>query len=217
MLRDIGATRDVASVLHNLGHACLHLGKIEQAQSLFDESMALQEAQRNAPGMTECLIGFAALALAKGLPAAGARLLAAAEAIGGPRIASAWAATRKEYEYCLERARAAMVDSEFDDVQAEGGGFSLERAVEYARGVALTAAAAPGRNGGTRELTARELDIAKRIGQSKSNGEIADELVMSKRTVEKHVAHILSKLGFASRAQIVRWAIETGIVQAVVS
>jgi DNA-binding NarL/FixJ family response regulator len=36
---------------------------------------------------------------------------------------------------------------------------------------------------------------------------------LSKRTVEKHNANILSKLGFTSRAQIVRWALEQGLTQ----
>jgi DNA-binding NarL/FixJ family response regulator len=57
-------------------------------------------------------------------------------------------------------------------------------------------------------LTAREREIAALIGQGKSNGEISAQLVLSKRTVEKHVANILSKLELASRAQIVRWAME---------
>lgn len=41
-----------------------------------------------------------------------------------------------------------------------------------------------------------------------SNAEISDRLVVSKRTVEKHMANILAKLGVTSRAQVVRWALE---------
>ncbi len=51
------------------------------------------------------------------------------------------------------------------------------------------------------------------IAWGKTNREIAQELVLSKRTVEKHAANILSKLGLTSRAQVVRWAIEKGLVQ----
>jgi non-specific serine/threonine protein kinase len=65
----------------------------------------------------------------------------------------------------------------------------------------------------TGDLTVREREIAVLIGQGKTNGEIAEELVLSKRTIEKHMAHILIKLGFANRAQIVRWAIENGLVK----
>jgi hypothetical protein len=46
------------------------------------------------------------------------------------------------------------------------------------------------------------------IGQGMTNGEISTQLVLSKRTVEKHVANILSKLELTSRAQVVRWAME---------
>jgi non-specific serine/threonine protein kinase len=61
-------------------------------------------------------------------------------------------------------------------------------------------------------LTVREREVAALIAQGKSNGEIADELVLSKRTVETHIANILSKLGFTNRAQIVRWALEIGLM-----
>ena len=52
------------------------------------------------------------------------------------------------------------------------------------------------------------------VEKAKSNSEIALELVLSKRTVEKHIGSILSKLGFNSREQIVRWAIENRLTQA---
>ena len=59
----------------------------------------------------------------------------------------------------------------------------------------------------------REREVAALIAQGKTNGEIADELVVSKRTVETHIAHILSKLGLTHRAQVVRWAIENGLAK----
>jgi non-specific serine/threonine protein kinase len=208
LLRDIGATRDLASVLHNLGLACLHLGTSERAEALFRESMALQQTQQNTPGMAECLIGFAALAISAGVPGAGTRLLSAAETIGGPNIASAWAATRKDYEHYLSRARASLAEREFQLEQSAGHFLSLEQAVAFAQGGLVIRAGPQSRSRTAAELTSREREIAERIGHGKSNGEIADELVMSKRTVEKHIAHILSKLGFSRRAEIVRWALK---------
>ncbi len=62
-------------------------------------------------------------------------------------------------------------------------------------------------------LTERERVVAAFIAQGKSNREIADELVVSYRTVETHVGTILSKLGFTSRAQIAVWAVEIGLVK----
>ncbi|MGH2533232.1 MAG: LuxR C-terminal-related transcriptional regulator, partial [Thermomicrobiales bacterium] len=212
LLRELDAPRDLASALQNLGHTCLHLGDVEPARAHFNESLAIQEAQRNAPGMAECLLGFAALAIVGGLPAAGARLLAAAVAIGGQHITSAWAATRMAYEHYLARARATVTEAAFEAEQAAGRTLSLEQAVEYARNLPLNAAAAQGTRTTRDELTAREREIAALIAHGKPNGEIADELSVSKRTVEKHIGNILAKLGFTQRAQIVRWSIEIGLV-----
>jgi DNA-binding NarL/FixJ family response regulator len=60
------------------------------------------------------------------------------------------------------------------------------------------------------KLTARERQIAGLVAQGLSNKEIASKLVISQRTAETHVEHILTKLGFTSRAQIAAWAVEQG-------
>ena len=57
-------------------------------------------------------------------------------------------------------------------------------------------------------LTMREHEVAIQVALGKTNREIADELVVSERTVETHVGHILSKLGFTSRKQIAGWVTE---------
>ncbi|MBI1800036.1 MAG: response regulator transcription factor [Chloroflexi bacterium] len=62
-------------------------------------------------------------------------------------------------------------------------------------------------------LTEREREIATRIAQGKSNREIADELIVSERTVTTHVSNVLSKLGFTSRAQIAAWVGEKGLAR----
>ncbi|WP_425826517.1 ATP-binding protein [Streptomyces fractus] len=51
-------------------------------------------------------------------------------------------------------------------------------------------------------LTRREREVAALVHQGMSNREIAEHLVISKRTADAHVEHILTKLGFASRRQI---------------
>jgi non-specific serine/threonine protein kinase len=90
---------------------------------------------------------------------------------------------------------------------------SLEQAVAYTQDVALKAAAAQTARKKLDELTPREREVAALVAQAKSNGEIAQELVVSKRTVETHIANIRSKLRFTNRAQIVRWALETGLTK----
>jgi DNA-binding CsgD family transcriptional regulator len=61
-------------------------------------------------------------------------------------------------------------------------------------------------------LTERERGIAALVGQGLSNREIAAALVLSERTVEKHVSNILGKLGMAARAQLIAWALQKGLV-----
>ena len=51
------------------------------------------------------------------------------------------------------------------------------------------------------------------IAQGFSNRALADALVLSERTIAKHVENILSKLGVASRTQIATWAIEHGLTR----
>lgn len=213
LLREIDAVRDLASALHNLGHACLRLGDVERAMDLFNESMALHQEQENGPGMAECLLGFAALAVVSDLPAAGARLLAAAAALRGPHMISEWAATGLAYKHYLGRARSSLSESAFRSEQAAGRALSLEEAVADAQNVAQTIATAQETRRKAGELTPREREVAALIARAKSNGEIAEELVVSKRTVETHVSNIRGKLGFDKRAQIVRWALESGLAQ----
>ena len=57
-------------------------------------------------------------------------------------------------------------------------------------------------------LTRRERDIARLVADGKTNKVIARELGIGERTVEGHVANALSKLGFASRAQLAAWTVE---------
>ncbi|MGB3714817.1 MAG: LuxR C-terminal-related transcriptional regulator [Candidatus Promineifilaceae bacterium] len=213
LLRELGAQHDLASVLHNLGHTCLHLGDVERGQALFNESMAAQQAMQNVSGMAECLIGFAAIALLRGSPAVGARLLGASVAISGQRTAAAsvWQVTRTEYEHNLALARARLTDAEFLSEQAVGSAMSVEQAVAYAQNFSPKPEIAPASGKTSNGLTGREREVAALIGQGKTNGEIAAELVLSKRTVETHVRHILSKLGLTSRAQIMLWAIDRAL------
>ena len=61
------------------------------------------------------------------------------------------------------------------------------------------------------ELTEREVEVLSLVAQGLSNQEIADQLVVSERTVRKHVSNILGKLHLANRTQAALYAIQTGI------
>jgi predicted ATPase/DNA-binding CsgD family transcriptional regulator len=208
LLQKLDAHHDLASVLRNLGRTSLHVGDIERAHAMFKESLAIHQAEQHRVGMAECLIGFASIAVLVGKPVVGVRLLAAATASGRQRTPYAWPTKRMDYEKYLELARSSLTVAEFEAAQSEGSAMSLEQAISFAQNLLLKpedsskTVAKPG------DLTEREREVAALVAQGRSNREIANKLVLSTRTVEKHVANILSKLGLDSRTQIVRWAVE---------
>ena len=67
----------------------------------------------------------------------------------------------------------------------------------------------------TREiLTPRELEVLKLIAEAHSSKEIAQILVISVKTVERHRENILEKLGMRDRVELTRYAIRRGLVEA---
>ena len=63
------------------------------------------------------------------------------------------------------------------------------------------------------ELTSRELDVLRMVGTGLSNTDIAAELMLAEATVKTHIYRVMSKLNLASRAQVVVYAYETGLVK----
>jgi DNA-binding NarL/FixJ family response regulator len=65
----------------------------------------------------------------------------------------------------------------------------------------------------TDPLTPREQEVVKLIAEAHTNDEIAAMLVISKKTVERHRANILEKLGMSDRVELTRYAIRRGLVE----
>ena len=63
------------------------------------------------------------------------------------------------------------------------------------------------------DLTERELEILRLIALGHTNGEIAGQVYLSVRTVESHRAHIQQKTGRSTRADLVRYALDHGLVE----
>lgn len=65
----------------------------------------------------------------------------------------------------------------------------------------------------TSALTAREDEVIKLVAEGSSTKEIARELVISVKTVERHRANILAKLGMRDRVELTRYAIRAGLIE----
>ena len=61
------------------------------------------------------------------------------------------------------------------------------------------------------DLTLRQQEVLSLIAAGRSNREIAEQLTLSQRTVERHVENIFDRIGVNNRAEAVRWALEHGV------
>jgi DNA-binding NarL/FixJ family response regulator len=62
------------------------------------------------------------------------------------------------------------------------------------------------------ELTAREREVLQLVAEGQTNGEVADRLCISPRTVEIHRAHVMRKLNLKTSSDLVRFAIRKGLI-----
>jgi len=155
--------------------------------------------------------------LATAASAGGAVLLAE----GDPRAAlvdlrSAWAAWRElEAPYEAARTRVgiglacrALGDQDSAAMELDAARFAFQElgaAPDLASLETLTGRGPAGQAGG---LTPREVQVLRLVATGKTNRAIAAELVLSERTVDRHVSNIFTKLGVSSRAAATAWAYE---------
>jgi DNA-binding NarL/FixJ family response regulator len=62
-------------------------------------------------------------------------------------------------------------------------------------------------------LSPRELEVVKLIAEGYTSEEIAEQLFISKKTVDRHRANMLEKLGMRNRVELTRYAIRRGLVE----
>jgi predicted ATPase/DNA-binding CsgD family transcriptional regulator/DNA-binding XRE family transcriptional regulator len=121
-------------------------------------------------------------------------------------------------EALVAPARAAMSAGAWTAAFAAGQSLSLEEACAEALVAPAPEAAASSREQahgvslGAERLTRRELEVLRLLAQGWTDARIADELVLSTRTVNHHVTAIYGKLAVSSRAAATRAALERGLL-----
>jgi predicted ATPase/DNA-binding NarL/FixJ family response regulator len=221
MFLQIDARPEMARCLAGIGRVQLAAGDIADAADSLGKSLQLSRTTGQRLGMARGLGAIAALAAASGNQPMAARLEGAASALRDVARQSGSANGQLSRQQLLATSRAASGEPAAARLFADGAALSPDQAVALALSVtaalvaangwaAATAAAArsSGSAGSPTPLTAREHEIAMLIARGMSNRAIADELVISPATAARHVANILSKLGFSSRAQVAAWIAE---------
>jgi DNA-binding CsgD family transcriptional regulator len=133
------------------------------------------------------------------------------------RASELWRGLKAPYESARTRELIGLACRDLGD--EEGARLELEAAREtYVRLGAATDLArvdGPGGLGGTDDsggLTKRELEVLRLLSAGETNRQIAESLVLSVRTVDRHVSNIYAKLGVSSRAAATGYAHAHGLV-----
>lgn len=200
------------SALGYLANVALERGDAATAADLLVESIDQMRSvdQRRRPSMAGQLANFASLAAAIGQPERAARLVGASEAElrqqGGRAL-------NPGDRWVKERHRAMIVarlgDTAFAREVTRGAAMGREAALAEARAAAVDA-----QGGGSRwpcGLTGREVEVLALLAVGRTNQKIAQRLVLSVRTVDRHVGNVYGKIQARNPAEATAFALAHGL------
>jgi pimeloyl-ACP methyl ester carboxylesterase/DNA-binding CsgD family transcriptional regulator len=110
----------------------------------------------------------------------------------------------------IPNARLALIDGSSLMGDGEAGARAVEAFLAELSQTSRLAAGSPS-GGPSQGLSTREVEVLRLLAAGKSNGQIADELVISQNTVIRHVSNIFAKIGAANRAEAASYATRHGI------
>jgi predicted ATPase/DNA-binding CsgD family transcriptional regulator/transcriptional regulator with XRE-family HTH domain len=210
--RELDNTFGIALELHNLGYIAQHQGDPGRAAAYFVESLTVSRELGNKEGIARCLAGIAGVARLSGQLEPAARLCGAAEGLFAAIGAVPDPADQVEYDRNLAAIRAQLDPATFDAAWAAGEAFTIEEAVAEALDVAQSVPETPPTNptDGS-DLTVREVEVLRLVAEGLTNSQIAEQLIVSPRTVHAHLRAIYGKLEVGNRSAATRFAIEHGL------
>jgi non-specific serine/threonine protein kinase len=239
LARELGNTHEIAYALRGLGSIARARGDYARARELLRESLRLLASLGDRRCTPICLEGVACTEVGVDWAERAVRMLAAAQALQGTTGAPAPPTEMADYQRTEADARAHLGQERFAAAWAAGETMSLNEAVAFALAAdeqAMTSSSTgPFRpsvggsatldsDGGRVErqqatpLSARERDVVALIASGLSNRQIAEQLVLSVRTVERHIENVYNRLGIsgkAGRAIVTAYALRHHLVDAV--
>jgi non-specific serine/threonine protein kinase len=221
IFQQFGDTWGVNAALYSLGEVALKQQDYATARARLQAVLSSRSDLGDTRGIAEAFAKLAAVATAQGQRRTAATLGGASEALF-ESIGTRVPAYARANNYNLADLSNEIGENQFTTIWAEGRAMTVDQAIQYALALpALTESTAVQNDDPNvlqqtvrphlEELTPREREVVLLIAQGKSNRAIAQALVISEKTAERHVANILSKLGFHSRTQIAAWAVEKGV------
>jgi len=204
-----------ARCLAGIGAVALDMGDLASARRHLAESLVLTELTGQRLGVARILEVFATLAEREGDDVRAVRLAGASATLREAAGAAPSPASGARREHWLDGLRARLGAPAVARLWAEGRSTQAADAISTAIGdltidLGSPAVPAPHAAAGAppeSTLTPREREVVALIRRGLTNRQIAEELVISPGTAGRHVANILAKLGFSSRAQIAVWSV----------
>ncbi|MDV6247049.1 protein kinase domain-containing protein [Rhodococcus opacus] len=192
-----------------LGIAVWRRGEPDHAVRLLEQSLELTRQVHSPRVATSCLEALAWIACERSDATRAAVLMGAAKGLARSMGSSAvvFSNLLVDHEKCDQIAHQEIGDRAFTAAHQTGQGLGFDAAIAYALHEQPPSASTPDTNAAPR-LTKRERQVADLIAEGLTNQAIADRLVISPRTAQGHVEHILAKLGFTSRTQVAAWVME---------
>lgn len=181
-------------------------GDNDRAVHLLEQSLELARQVRMPRVVIYCLESLAWITCDRGNAHRAAVLMGSAEglAISIGSAAVIHSDLLVYHHKCNQEAHRKLGDDAFSVAYQKGRHLDFDVAIAYSLHEQPARASASATDISTR-LTKRERQIADQIAEGLTNRAIADKLVISIRTVQGHVDHILAKLGFTSRTQVAAW------------
>jgi predicted ATPase/DNA-binding CsgD family transcriptional regulator len=202
-----GPVFNLSILLNALGLVHAEMGAIGASIAALTESRTIWQSMigTNREIQAEWLVVAAFLERRRGQPWLAARLGGTAEAVTEAVNVPLVVPPPRQYASWVAELRAEIGDVAFEGAWSAGRVLSVSDAVDEAL-------APLGRDAGAiAALSPREREVLALIAQGKPDRAIADELFLSVRTVEGHVARMLTKLGVRSRAEAIGFAAAKGL------
>ena len=215
LVRATGDRWLLGAPLYDLAMVALERGALVRASELFMQSTELARENGDSRRLAMCLEGLAAFAVRSRSGQPAALLIGAAASLRQATGAVVDPVDREALARTIAMTRDALGERAFDQAVAAGSQMTpVEAIASAATGPAEMLRAESSRRAQPDDpLTRREREVAALVAHGLTNREIAEQLVISERTADNHVASILGKLGFGNRARIATWATQRGLIR----
>jgi predicted ATPase/DNA-binding CsgD family transcriptional regulator len=217
LFRELGDQSNIAWSLSLLAKVQAHQGDYAAAHALYEQSLETARRVGDQRLIATSLKEVGDVVAAAGELAWATRLWGTAEALREAMGTPLPPVERAKYEQEVASARTHLGEQAFTAAWAEGRAMTWGEALA-ARELATTSPPAlagqpspppvMARVTYPDGLTAREVEVLRLVAQGLSDAQVAQQLVISPRTVHAHLSSIYSKLGITSRSAATRYAIE---------